>query len=152
MQGDFLGGDMDFKVDNCIFFQLAKASQAAAKFWSGCVSEYNLTAVQAMALNFLGQEDEITSSKLGKRTGLDSATLTGILDRLEAASLIERRRHPYDRRAIQICLTGKGRETAGKIYEMSIKANKSFLSSLSLKEVATLHGLLDKVRSDAIIG
>ena len=143
---------MDFKVENCIFFQLAKASQAGAKFWSGCVSKYNLTAVQGMVLNFLGQEDEITSTGLGKRTGLDSATLTGILDRLGAAKLIERRRHPDDRRAIQIWLTGKGRETAREIYDLSIQANRSFLSVLSPDEVATLHGLLAKVRAGAMLG
>jgi DNA-binding MarR family transcriptional regulator len=143
---------MDFKVDNCIFFQLAKASQAGAKFWASCVAKYKLTAVQGMVLNFLGQEDEITSSELGKRTGLDSATLTGILDRLETAKLIERRRHPDDRRAIQIWLTGKGRETTREIYDLSIQANRSFLSTLSPEEVATLHSLLAKVRSDAMIG
>jgi len=137
---------MDFNVENCIFFQLAKASQAGAKFWSSCVSKYHLTAVQGMVMNFLGQEDEITSSELGKRTGLDSATLTGILDRLEAAELLERRRHPDDRRAIQVCLTGKGSETAKEIYEMSLEANKTFLASLSPEEISTLKGLLEKVR------
>ncbi len=146
-----LGDEMDFKVDNCIFFQLAKASQAGAKFWSSCVSKYKLTAVQGMVLNFLGQEDEITSSELGKRTGLDSATLTGILDRLEAAKLIDRRRHPEDRRAILICLTAKGREIAEEIYELSIDANKTFLASLDPEEISTLHGLLEKVRGSGVI-
>jgi len=143
---------MTFKVDDCIFFQLAKASQAGAKFWAGCVSKYKLTAVQGMVINFLGQEDEIISSELGKRTGLDSATLTGILDRLEAAGLIERRRHPADRRAIHICLTEKGRDIAGEIYDMSKKANQSFLSSLDTDEISTLHELLGKVRGKAIEG
>ena len=87
---------MGFKIDDCIFFQLAKANQAGSKFWSNCVSKYNLTAVQGMVMNFLGQKDGITASELGKRTGLDSATLTGILDRLETAGLIERKRHPHD--------------------------------------------------------
>lgn len=137
---------MGFKVEDCIFFQLAKASQAGAKFWSGCVSKYKLTAVQGMVMNFLGQEDEITSSELGKRTGLDSATLTGILDRLETAGLIERRRHPDDRRAIQVCLTDKGSETAKEISEMSLDANNTFLSCLSPDEVSALHGLLNKIR------
>jgi DNA-binding MarR family transcriptional regulator len=146
----FSGDYMDFKVDNCIFFQLAKASQAGAKFWTSCVSKYHLTAVQGMVMNFLGQEDEITSSELGKRAGLDSATLTGILDRLATARLIERRRHPDDRRAIQICLTGKGCETAKEIYDMSLAANKTFLSSLSPDEVSTLQGLLERVRGSGV--
>lgn len=137
---------MDFKIDDCIFFQLAKASQAGSKFWANCVSRYNLTAVQGMVMNFLGQKDEDTASELGKRTGLDSATLTGILDRLEAAGLMERKRHPEDRRAIRVCLTKKGRETAGDLYDSSVEANRSFLSSLTSEEASILKGLLTKVR------
>jgi len=137
---------MDFKIDNCIFFQLAKASQAGSKFWANCVLRYNLTAVQGMVMNFLGQKDEVTASELGKRTGLDSATLTGILDRLETAGFMERKRHPDDRRAIRVCLTKKGRETAGELYDSSIEANRSFLSSLTPEEASTLKGLLTKVR------
>ena len=134
------------KPEDCIFFQLAKAGQAGSKFWANCVAKYNLTAVQGMVMNFLGHKDEITASALGKRTGLDSATLTGILDRLEAAGFMERKRHPDDRRAIRVCLTKKGRETAGELYDSSIEANRSFLSSLTPEEASTLKGLLTKVR------
>jgi DNA-binding MarR family transcriptional regulator len=141
---------MDFKVDSCVFFQLAKASQAGARYWTSCVSDLKLTGVQAMVLNFLGQEDVVTSGELGKRTHLDSATLTGILDRLEAAGLLDRTRHPKDRRAIQICLTDQGREIAADLYGKAIDANKAFLSNLSAEEKVTLHSLLRKVRENAI--
>ena len=99
-----------------------------------------------MVINFLGQEDEITSSVLGKRTGLDSATLTGILDRLETARFLERRRHPEDRRAILVCLTERGQKIAGEIFDLSEEANQKFLASPSPDEVSVLHGLLNKVR------
>jgi DNA-binding MarR family transcriptional regulator len=62
-----------------------------------------------MILRFLDEEDQITSSKLGKRAELDSATLTGILDCLEAAEFIERKGNPGDRRSIHIHLTQKGK-------------------------------------------
>ena len=137
---------MTFKVEDCIFFQLAKASQVGARFWSSCVAKLNLTAVQAMVLNFLGQEDEITAVELGKRTALDSATLTGVLDRLETAGILERTRHPDDRRAINICLTDQGHALASEVYATGITANETFLSILEAKERTMLHALLDKVR------
>ena len=141
---------MDFKVDNCIFFQLAKASQAGSRYWTSCVSKFNLTAVQAMVINFLGQEDEVTAGELGKRTSLDSATLTGILERLEAAGLLNRKRHPKDRRAILICLTSQGREIADNVYGKAVEANQAFLSNLSAEEKVALHSLLCKVRENAM--
>lgn len=88
--------------DDCIFFQFAKAYQLSSKFLTQKVAELNLTSVQAMVLGFLTEEDQISSSELGKRTELDSATLTGILDRLEAAGFLERRSNPDDRRSIHI--------------------------------------------------
>jgi len=108
---------------DCIFFQLAKANQLASKFLSQKVSELNLTPVQALVLGFLHQEDQITSAELGKKTGLDSATLTGILDRLEAADCIERKNNPEDRRSIRIHLTPKGNELSRKAIEVIVGAN-----------------------------
>jgi MarR family transcriptional regulator, organic hydroperoxide resistance regulator len=136
---------MPFKVESCIFFQLAKASQAGNRFWAGFVAKFGITPAQAMVLNFLGQEDEVTSCSLGRRTSLDSATLTGILDRLETARLIERRRHPEDRRAIHICLTDTGRKISGELYNVVIDANKEFLATLTIQEQQTLKSLLGKI-------
>lgn len=134
------------KAEDCIFFQLAKASQAGTKFWATRVSAFNVTAVQAMVINFLHDCDHVTSSDLGKRTKLDSATLTGILDRLEAASLIERRQHPDDRRAIHICLTQKGKATAWELHTLMEDANADFLKELSKEEQKTLKYLLRTIR------
>lgn len=140
---------MGFSIEQCIFFHLAKAHQVGSRFFSSCVSKFNLTPVQAMVLNSLGQEDTITASELGKRTYLDSATLTGILDRLEAAGWLERQRHPEDRRALHICLTEAGKKLAGDISKEAAAANDTFLASLSPLEKEMLYGLLQKVREAA---
>jgi len=137
---------MGFKIEDCIFFQLAKASQAGTRFWTNHVSNLNITSAQAMVLNFLGQEDGVTSRDIGSRTMLDSATLTGILDRLESAGLIQRKQHPEDRRAICICLTDSGRKITKKLYRMAIHANKAFMTDLNQEEQQTLRGLLGKIR------
>lgn len=134
------------KADNCIFFQLAKASQVGAKFWGQKVSGLNLTAVQAMIIRFLFDNDQLTSSDLGMRVSFDSATLTGILDRLESANLIERRQNPTDRRAIQIHLTEKGRTTGQEVARVMEKANSEFLSILNKDEEKELRCLLGKIR------
>ncbi len=90
------------QVESCIFFQLYKAGKAGGKFWSKTVAHLKITAVQAMVLNALGDEDRVSSHNLGKRVSLTSATLTGIIDRLEKQRLLERRANEQDRRAILI--------------------------------------------------
>ena len=119
---------------DCIFFQFAKANQLAGRFLGQKVAPLNITPVQAMVLGFLHEEDRITSSELGKRTELDSATLTGILDRLETAGLIERLGNPDDRRSIQIHLTGKGKNVGAEAARLIALANREFLAVLNDKE------------------
>ncbi len=102
------------KPTDCIFFQLAKASQNSVRFWGQRVAPLGVTAAQAMVMLFLFDQDSITSKELGERAQLDSATLTGIIDRLEAQGFVVRAEHPDDRRAISVRLTEAGRETAAQ--------------------------------------
>ena len=134
-------------ADECIFFQLAKASQAGVKFWTQKVSNLGVTAVQAMVLRFLYESDLVSSKELGEKTQLDSATLTGILDRLEAALLIDRRPNPSDRRAIRIQLTKKGTSVAEQISAVMEEANSEFLGDLSDEDQDMLKELLNRIRT-----
>ncbi|MBT4087588.1 MAG: MarR family transcriptional regulator [Deltaproteobacteria bacterium] len=131
---------------DCIFFHLAKANQAGSKVWRSYMSRLNLTAVQGMVLNFLKDRDYITSKDLGERTLLDSATLTGILDRLEKQALVVRQAHPSDRRAVIICLTDAGRDLTQQTDQEAVAANQDFLQSLDRDEQAQLKTLLTKLR------
>ena len=133
------------KIEDCIFYQLNKANQAAARFLSEKLAPSGVTAVQGVALNFLFQGDEITSRQLGERTKLDSATLTGILDRLEAMGLVERQPYPADRRAISICLTKNGKKVANDAHRIIQTANRELLSRFGAQEERELKTMLKRV-------
>jgi DNA-binding MarR family transcriptional regulator len=135
-------------VRDCIFFQLTKASQTGADFWSKKVKHLNVTASQAMVLNFLGEEDRILATSLRQKLQITSATMTGILDRLEKLELIERQTHPYDRRAILVCLTDRGRQCATEINSIMVQANEEFLSGFNPEESENFRKMLDCIRSD----
>ena len=134
------------KKNDCIFFQFAKTYQLSSRFLAQKVSELNLTSVQAMVLGFLTEEDQITSSELGKRTELDSATLTGILDRLEAAEFLERKSNPDDRRSIHIHLTPKGRAMGLEASRVIVEANAEFLQVLTEEQKRDLHSIISTLR------
>ncbi len=137
------------KANECIFFQLAKISQLGARTWGQKVSDLNITAVQAMVLRFLYDEDGVTSIDLGKKTELDSSTMTGILDRLESAGFIVRKDNPDDRRSIRIHLTEKGKITGGEVAKRMEDANGDFLSTLNNEEEKELKRLISKVRNQS---
>jgi MarR family transcriptional regulator, organic hydroperoxide resistance regulator len=133
-------------ISDCIFFLLAKCSQTGVKFWAQKVSSLGVTAIQAMVLGFLSEEDMITSRQLGDRTTIDSATLTGILDRLETIGYTNRQSNPDDRRSIMISLTAAGKKVACNIRNLVDKANQEFLQKLSEEEEAMLRGLLRRLK------
>ncbi len=133
-------------INDCIFFLLAKCSQTGVKFWAQKVSSLGVTAVQAMVLGFLSEEDMITSKLLGERAIIDSATLTGILDRLETMGYIKRQSNPDDRRSIMISLTAAGKEVALDTRNLVDNANQEFPQKLSKEEEAMLRGLLRRLK------
>jgi DNA-binding MarR family transcriptional regulator len=130
------------KVQDCIFFQLTKASQSGIGFWTNQVKHLGVTASQAMVLNFLGEEDGILSRTLGQKLRISSATMTGILDRLEKIMLIERRPHPSDRRANLIFLTEQGHRYAKEINTIMVKANREYMSLFSSKKAEGFRNIL----------
>lgn len=134
------------KENDCIFFQLTKASQAAVKFLGQKVTPLGITPIQSLLLRFLAEEDAVTATVLAKKSELDMATLTGILDRLEGAGIIERKANPEDRRSLLICLTSRGREMAEKAGEIIIKANREFTRDLNEEERKKILNILTKLR------
>jgi len=86
------------------------------------------------------------AGELGKKVELDSATLTGILDRLETAQLIERKGNPDDRRSVKIQLTKLGKETGLEAKRLIEEANQEFLADFAEDEKRELRGLISKLR------
>jgi DNA-binding MarR family transcriptional regulator len=134
------------RTEDCIFFQLAKTDQSGVHYCQGKVAPLGLTAVQAMILNTLADDDGVPAGRLGERVQLTSATLTGIIDRLENLGFAERRASTKDRRAVLVCLTGKGKEVVDVVKPLLEDANREFLAGLSTSEQKQLRGLLRKLR------
>mgnify|MGYP001555165318 CR=1 FL=1 len=134
------------KSEDCIFFQLSRVSRAGARYWHKKVAPFGVTSAQALVMMLLSEQDGITSRDLGEKVEFDSATLTGLIDRLVRAGMIERQSNPDDRRAILVYLTETGQKTAGQLHSMVGGDNQAFLSDLTEEEGMILKSLLKKIR------
>ncbi len=101
-------GRMD-RVEDCISFLIGKASQQIARRAREKLGAYGVTPTQYAILKVLWERDGQSGAELGARLLIDSATVTGVADRLQAAGLLERRSHGDDRRVHSLFLTGQGR-------------------------------------------
>lgn len=73
-----------------------------------------LTGPQLGVLRTIDQCPEITVGRLSERLYLHISTVSGIVDRLEAAGHLVRRRTETDRRVVWPMLTDKGRKAIAK--------------------------------------
>ena len=79
------------------------------------LSELGISPQQAMALGTLEPDQPLPMSALAEALHCDNSNITGIVDRLEAAGLAERRPHERDRRVKAVVLTEKGEWMRGEI-------------------------------------
>jgi len=102
-------------------------------------AQFDLTFSQAMALREL--DEPLPMGELALRLCCDASNVTGIVDRLEARSLVERRMAPDDRRVKHLVLTEAGHALRREHGE-GLAVDLPLLDELSPEERATLVGLL----------
>ena len=71
--------------------------------------QVGLTVPQLLVMQELLVAGDLSGSHIARRINLSQATVTSVLDRLEAKGLVQRSRHSSDRRVVSICLTTEGR-------------------------------------------
>lgn len=76
-----------------------------------------LTPGQPKVLDYLMAHDGANQREIADACHIEAATLTSVLNGMEAKSLIERRRTDGDRRSFYIYLTGSGKEMGQKVTE-----------------------------------
>jgi DNA-binding MarR family transcriptional regulator len=103
---------------------------------------------EALVLLVFSRAGALPLGKMGERLQVHATSVTSIVDRLEAAGLVVRRRHPDDGRAVLAEITDEGRATVEKATADLVSARFA-LTSLSEEELGRLSDLLRPVRRDA---
>lgn len=80
----------------------------------GHFKNLELTAPQGMTLFTLSHHGSLKISEISEKMGLSNSTISGIVDRLEAQSLVERVRSKEDRRVVYVSLTKETKEMLSK--------------------------------------
>src|SRR5215472_4529221 len=63
-----------------------------------------INATDLNCLNILSFSGPLTAGELARATGLTTASITGVIDRLEAADFVRRERDPSDRRRVVVAI------------------------------------------------
>ena len=127
---------------------ISQINQISQRIWNSILKNYNLqdlSGTRGRIIFALWNTDNIPIKELVKKTSLDKATLTGIIDRLERDGFIIRSHNPQDKREIIISRTGKDEIFKTKIPAASDEQNALFYKDFSQEEIFTFEKMLKKI-------
>ncbi len=140
-------------IEDCVSFLVGKAAQQITRRCRDALAEFGITPVQYAVLNVLWEEDGQSLAEIGARLVLDSATMTGVADRLEASGLVARGpARNGDRRVSCLLLTDAARTLAGPAQAALERVNGDVVAELgagaggfwqSLREIGNVEAPAD---------
>jgi DNA-binding MarR family transcriptional regulator len=108
------------------------------------IAAFDLSLPQAHALQVLEPGRAVPMRDLAARLRCDASNITGIVDRLEARGLVERRPAPGDRRVKALVVTAKGAALRASLVERLHRVPPA-LAGISTEEQRTLLDLLRRI-------
>ena len=103
-----------------------------------------LSVPQCDVLTTLTEAEGISQQELAKRLYVTKGNISGLLDRLERAGLVERRSIAADRRQYAIYLTEPGRAAAGKAIAVQHALIAATLAQIAARTSRRLRGTADR--------
>src|ERR1700748_2322746 len=98
----------DLTLDDQLCFSLYATSMAINRTYKPLLDQLGITYPQYLVLSALWEEDGRTVGAIAERLSLVSSTITPLVKRLEAASLVTRTRGARDERQVLVALTDRG--------------------------------------------
>lgn len=134
------------KLDNQVCFRLYTAARLITQCYTPFFRNLGITYPQYLVLMLLWEKDNRLTGELTERLGLETNTVTPLLQRMEKQGLIVRTKGQADSRQRIISLTDEGRELEDKAKDIpgclldNLKGN-----GLDVEDLNALAPLLDKL-------
>jgi DNA-binding MarR family transcriptional regulator len=103
---------------------------------------------EALVLLTFSRSGSLPLGKMGERLQVHPTSITSIIQRLEAAGLVTRQRHPDDGRAVLATLTPQGRELVESATADLVKADMGW-GEVPVEDLQSLSALLRPIRKAA---
>jgi DNA-binding MarR family transcriptional regulator len=129
-----------------VLYELVRAYQAFETYSAAHIREQGLTASQFDIIATLGNTDGMSFKDLGEKTLITKGTLTGVVDRLEAKSLVRRVASASDGRSQLVQLTRAGEKLFAKIFPAHMGHLEQVFSGLTQKNLENTESVLKQLR------
>jgi DNA-binding MarR family transcriptional regulator len=127
---------------NTALVRAARAHRSAA---AELLSQVGLHPGQEALLMELWRQDGCTQAELAEALAVEPPTITKMLQRMEAAGLVQRKPHPDDRRAQRVYVTARGKRLQQRVDRLWGQLAARSVAGLSDRQQAALRSLLGTV-------
>jgi DNA-binding MarR family transcriptional regulator len=131
-----------------IAYLLSDSARLLRRAFDARMRELGVTGPQARLLLVLGLHEGQNQGFYAEQLDVEAITLCRMLDRMEEAGLIERRRDPADRRAWRVHLTPSGHDLLPQLREGVAPMVDTMLGGLSAVDRERFGQMLEKVRAN----
>ncbi len=114
------------------------------------VQALGLTQAQCRVLLHLSRNEGIQQVALADILDVQPITLARLLDKLEAAGLVERQRDPKDRRAFCLYLTTSADAFLAQIWELAADTRAVAIAGLGERQLAAFFGTLQVMKDNLL--
>src|SRR5580692_12971961 len=109
---------------------------AASDFDEGLAKKLKLSRTDMRCLDLIGRHGPLTAGRLAQEAGLTTGAVTFILDRLEAAGMVTRRRDTEDRRRVWVELVPAARKKLQHAQQPIVEEMKQVTQRFKAEELA----------------
>jgi DNA-binding MarR family transcriptional regulator len=124
---------------------LAQICQAYRVLSDAFMEQIGMHRAQAMVLCRLFLQDGLTQSEIAEQLSVQGASVTQVLQRMEEAGFVLRRRDPQDNRLVRVYLTDVGRQKERSITEQFLKLQETVFADMSDIERVLFRRMLKQV-------
>jgi DNA-binding MarR family transcriptional regulator len=119
--------------------QLGRRLSARALLFHQAVAErLGLNPTDLKCLDLARTESDVTAGRLAELTGLTTAAVTTVIDRLEASGLVRRVRDASDRRKVLVRPVPERAAEVGKLFDSLNKAMMQLCAEYSVNELTLI--------------
>lgn len=126
-------------------FLLSWNGQRMARKFADAMDALGLRPPDFGVMTLIDAAPGSAQQELVARSMIDASSMVAVLDELEGMGLVERRRHPGDRRKHAVYLTARGQRTLARARVVAMKTAQETFAPLNAKELDTLRLLLRKL-------
>ena len=132
------------------WLRFLRLHQRISRLAARLMRDKGLSIPQFDVLSTLSEREGVTQQEIAERLYVTKGNISGLIDRMAEAGLVERRALPHDRRSHALYMTGLGRDALARGDALQREMIARTLGGLPDHDIKTLYDILgrwrDKVR------